>query len=138
MISPVKTSVQLKALIHANFKPRKINPNKFLTISPNVNAEQFNYIQQFQSTIANFAKANNKKLIFMLPSSMREFEYKELFPILNNLKNIDLLLMCDGNKFPELYEAKNNLEADHYNKYGTEVFSQYLGQEFNKLNTNKN
>jgi hypothetical protein len=118
---------------------RKKNADAFLKdyYSGRCSKEFNHYYRDELQSLIDKAKARNVKLIFMLASSMRAFEYKELFPVLCNLKDADIMLMCDGNKFPELYELKNNREADHVNRTGSEIFSKYLGQEFIRINASQ-
>jgi hypothetical protein len=92
------------------------------------------YYQNQLQRLVNKANSRNIKLIFMVASSLRDFEYKELFPVLTNLKNTDIIVMCDGGKYPQLYKVSNNREADHYNASGSVFFSKYLGEEFNRIN----
>jgi hypothetical protein len=102
--------------------------------SDDYNGYYLNILQHY----ADKAKANGITLIFMMPSSMREYEYKEVMPLMNQVKDVEKMMMCDPDKFPELYEVENNLEVDHLNRSGTEFFSTYLGQEFNKISSNQN
>ena len=93
------------------------------------------YLEEMQKIIqrAAYKKVN---LILIFPTALREFEYREILPLLKELKNTPQIIIADAAKYPALYEVKYNFETDHLNTKGAKLYSIELGKAFNNLKNN--
>lgn len=89
----------------------------------------------YNKIIAILAKATQKKLrlILLFPPALREFEYKEILPLLRQLSNIPQVILADADIYPELYKPENNFETDHLNAKGAVYYSIDLGKAYKKI-----
>lgn len=83
-------------------------------------------------------KSHNKNvhLVLLFPSALREFEYREVLPILNRLKSEPIIILSGADNYPEFYDVENNYETEHLNTRGSYKFSVALGLAYNKLGYN--
>lgn len=78
------------------------------------------------------ATRKNKKIILLYPSALREFEYKEILPLLRELDTPEIII-ADARDYPELYAVENNFETEHLNKKGSLIYSKILAEKFIRM-----
>lgn len=79
-------SGMLKSLLNANFKPRRVNPDKYFTVSNElrvVNEDVFNYLDGMKSALANFAKSKGVKINIAPRPKCQEFLEKHDMDVLD-------------------------------------------------------
>lgn len=90
------------------------------------------YYNQMKDIIER-AAAKNKTIVLLFPSALREFEYKEILPLMRQLPSAALkFIITDAAVYPELYTVENNFETEHLNAKGSLIYSKILGEEYKK------
>ena len=88
------------------------------------------YLAEIQRIIKK-AKDKNVQLVLIFPSALREFEYREILPLLREIPTTPKFIIADATAFPDLYRVENNFETDHLNGKGAKLYSIDLGEAFN-------
>lgn len=90
------------------------------------------YYNKMQAILTR-AKEKNIKIILIFPPGLRDFEYKEILPLLRQLSATPQAVLADASLYPELYNPENNFETDHLNAKGAILYSVNLGKAYNRI-----
>ena len=72
--------------------------------------------------------------ILIIPPRAREYY---LVPSAENARRAHVIDLCDPDRYPELYEARNRIDTSHLNAAGAEVFTRLVAARFLEIASGK-
>ncbi len=82
--------------------------------------------------IATKAKEKKVQLVLLFPPALREFEYKEILPLLKQLSYLPQINLADAKQYSGFYTFENNYETEHLNPKGARLYTIALAEAYKR------
>ncbi len=87
------------------------------------------FLNKAEQLIAK-SKEKGVHLIFTMTRQWRDYQYKELIPIFEQLDPAHKIIFADSRKYPDLFAPEYALDPDHLDSVGSRILTKILAEQF--------